>query len=104
MSTVAYFYRLDDSAGHEIASWHWHPGTRVSYPHAHVAGGALGKLVHLPTGRVSIESVLYLLLTDLGVKPTRDHVDDFAEVLAAAERPFIKHRRWHARGPGDEGT
>ena len=70
--TAAYFYRLDDSSGHELASWHWHPGTGVTYPHAHVAGGGLGKLAHLPTGRVSIEAVLWLLLADLAVQTLAD--------------------------------
>ncbi len=104
VSTGAYFYQLDDGSGHELTAWHWHPATRVRSPHVHVAGGILGKLIHLPTGRVSIESVLWLLLTDLEVKPARGHADDFAEILAAAERSFIGHRRWHARGPGDEGA
>jgi hypothetical protein len=98
ISTAAYFYRLDDAAGHELAAWHWHPGQRVSYPHAHVAC-TLTSAAHLPTGRVSIESVLRLLLGDLGVTARRT---DFGTVLDDAERPFIRHRRWHARGPDDE--
>jgi hypothetical protein len=98
VSTAAYFYRLDDAAGHELAAWHWHPGSRVAYPHAHVACDTLTSAAHLPTGRVSIESVLRLLLNDLGVRAKRN---DFADVLNEAERPFIQHRRWHALGPGD---
>jgi hypothetical protein len=96
VTTDAYQYRLDDGTGLELASWHWHPGTGNPHPHLHVPGGPAGKRVHLPTGRVSIESVLRLLLTDLGIQPTRDHVDDYHEVLEASENPFIEHRRWHA--------
>ncbi len=96
VSTAAYSYRLDDGAGGELAAWHWHPTSRVDYPHVHVAAGPIGGRVHLPTGRVSIESVLRLLLTDLGVPERRA---DFLDVLAEAEGPFIKHRRWHAAGP-----
>ncbi len=62
----------------------------------HVAAGPIGGSTHLPTGRVSIEAVLRMLLMDLKVQPTRDHADDFLSVLDAAERPFIEHRRWHA--------
>jgi len=40
---------------------------------------------------VSIESVLRLLLDDLGVSAKRD---DWAQILDAAEAPFIKYRRW----------
>lgn len=96
ISTAAYFYRLNDSAGRELAAWHWHPGQRVDYPHAHVDCNMLTSAAHLPTSRVSIESVLRLLLDDLGVPAKRA---DYAQVLDEAERPFIQHRRWHARGP-----
>jgi hypothetical protein len=99
VSTVAYVCRLDDDAGIESVAWHWHPRSRVTHPHAHVAGLAMGGRAHLPTGRVSIESVLRFLLDDLGVPARRP---DYAEVLAEAERLFIRRRRWHARGPGDE--
>ena len=68
----------------------------MDYPHLHSSGGTLGKAIHLPTGRVSIESVLRLLLTDLTVKPTQQHENDYAEILWESERRFIEHRRWHA--------
>ena len=96
VSTEAYFYRLDDAGGHELAAWHWHPGQLVDYPHAHIDCNTLTSAAHLPTGRVSIESVLRLLLDDLGVPAKRA---DYARVLDEAEKPFIQHRRWHARGP-----
>jgi hypothetical protein len=96
VTTDAYQYRLDDGTGQEMASWHWHPNTGNPHPHLHVPGGPAGGRTHLPTGRVSIESVLRVLLTDLAVQPTRDHVNDFLDVLDASEAPFIEHRRWHA--------
>jgi hypothetical protein len=96
ISTAAYFYRLDDEKGHELIAWHWHPAQRVNYPHAHVDCGAITSSAHLPTGRVSIESVLRFVLNDLGVRARRE---DYADVLDEAERAFIQHRRWHARGP-----
>jgi hypothetical protein len=102
ISTVAYRYHLLDPNGREMLAWHWHPGTGTDHPHMHVSSGLIGRHVHIPTGRVSIEAVLWLLLGDLQVKPTRDHKSDWTEILATAERPFIRHRRWHARGPDDE--
>lgn len=96
VSTEAYFYRLNDGAGSELISWHWHPQTGVSYPHLHVAAGLLDRRAHLPSGRVSIESVLRLLLTDLGVPPTREHLHDYTRVLDETEATFITHRRWHS--------
>jgi hypothetical protein len=50
----------------------------------------------VPTGRVSIESVLRLLLIDLAVPARPAHITDVAKVLDDCERPFIEHRRWHA--------
>lgn len=100
VSTTAYRYHILDGSGSELVGWHWHPGT-VGHPHMHVeaAAGAIDRRVHLPTGRVSIESVLRLLLDDLGVPAIRV---DYADVLNAAELSFIEHRRWHARGSGDK--
>jgi hypothetical protein len=90
VSTVAYDYRLDRSTGGELVSWHWHPAGEPD-PHLHVSGAILSRKAHLPSGRVSIESVLRLLLRDLGVSARRD--DAFA-VLTAAEASFRTHRRW----------
>ncbi|MGH3341953.1 MAG: hypothetical protein ACRDPK_03540 [Carbonactinosporaceae bacterium] len=92
VSTVAHAYRLNDNAGDELVTWHWHPGLRgVDYPHLHVTGGPVGRRAHLPSGRVSIESVLRLLLDDLGVPAKRD---DYWQVLDASEGPFLRYRRW----------
>jgi hypothetical protein len=100
VSTAAYFYELDDSAGAELASWHWHPQTGLYYPHMHVNGGPLGKQTHLPTGRVSVEAEIRLLLIDLQVPPTKAHAHDYELILAKAEGDFIGHRTWHAHSAG----
>jgi hypothetical protein len=94
VSTIGYEYRLTRDTGQELIAWHWHPAPLPGpdFPHLHAAGTALGH-AHLPTGRVSMESVLRLLIDDLGVPARRA---DYADVLATAERAFIEHRRWHA--------
>ena len=93
VTTVKYMYHLladeDDS---ELVAWHWHPVTSP-YPHVHVSCGPLGKGAHVPTGRVSVESVLRFLIDDLGVPRLRD---DYRTVLHGSEGPFIEHRGWHA--------
>jgi hypothetical protein len=94
VSTSAYQYYLLDNNDRELIGWHWHPGT-VAHPHMHVEVGAIDHRVHVPTGRVSIESVLRMLLTDLEVTPTRAHANDFLAVIDESERKFIEHRRWH---------
>ncbi len=97
VSTTAYQYRLDGERG-EVLSWHWHPAAGVSYPHVHVSGDVspLTRRMHLPTGRVSIESVLRLLLAEWGVPPRRD---DWSQVLGEAESGFLEHRRWSGHSP-----
>lgn len=94
VSTLAYDYRLSRVRdGSELLSWHWHPQTAIAFPHLHAAADDLSRKVHIPSGRVSIEAVLRMLLGELGVPARRD---DWAAVLDEAEARFIKHRRWHA--------
>jgi hypothetical protein len=95
VSSVRYRYHLTDPHGHELLAWHWHPATSP-YPHLHVSAGLIGPHIHVPTGRVSMESVIRLLLGDLRVVPTREHSTDHQQVLDDCEGPFIQHRRWHA--------
>lgn len=92
-STTAYRYQLFADDDTELIAWHWHPDTNP-HPHIHVPAGVIDRRVHVPTGRVSIEAVVRVLLTDLGVAAKRD---DFERVLDKAERDFIEHRSWHGR-------
>jgi hypothetical protein len=93
VSTIAYDYRLArGSDGSELLSWHWHPTTGVTFPHVHVAAEDLSRKVHVPSGRVSVEAVLRMLIGELHVPPRRE---DWAEVLEETEARFIQHRRWH---------
>lgn len=101
VSTTAYRYHLRDADGKELIGWHWHPDSKGDErlrgnPHLHVPAGPIDRRVHVPTGRVSIESVLRVLLTDLAVPARPAHASDFASVLDECERAFIEHRRWHA--------
>ena len=101
VSTTAYRYHLLDDSGAELIAWHWHPGSLGDprlrgHPHLHAPAGSIDRHIHVPTGRVSIESVLRLLLIDLAVPARPAHVADFAKVLDECESPFIEHRRWHA--------
>jgi hypothetical protein len=91
VSTAAYNYGLSDDSGRELIAWHWHPESKVVRPHLHVAADPLTHKAHVPTGRVTFESVLRLLLTDLQVSARRD---DFHDVLDASEGPHIEYRSW----------
>lgn len=57
----------------EVLSYHFHPELQVRFPHLHLKNGEpLVTNAHLPTGRVSIESVVDSLILDFGIKSDRD--------------------------------
>ena len=82
---VGYQYELEDSQGHEILAYHWHPEGRsqVTRPHLHLGYGArLGRSelqkAHLPTGHVSMGEVLRCLIDHFGVATLRK---DWSKIL-----------------------
>jgi hypothetical protein len=83
-------YTISDSAvlETELISWHWHPPTRHR-PHLHIKD--LAHLGHVPTGRVTFESVLRYLIEDLAADPARK---DWRSVLEGTELLHAKHRSW----------
>lgn len=77
--TTGYFYALDDAEQREIIAFHWHPDQQsdVVDPHLHLGPGArIGydrlHRAHIPTGLITIQDVLKLAITDLGVEPLID--------------------------------
>jgi hypothetical protein len=78
VSTAQYAYDVLDGDGNELLSWHWHPATGTAFPHMHIHApvGPVSHKMHVPTGRVSIESVIKLLVDEFGVVPLRDDCED----------------------------
>lgn len=98
--TRAYFYHVYANDGREFIAFHWHPERgRVVLPHAHFRTlndpVPMGK-AHIPTGRVSLEAVVRLLIDELAVQPIRP---DWERLLAGTERAFIERRGWHGQPP-----
>ena len=96
--TRTYLYHVYANDGREFAAFHWHPGRgRVALPHAHFRTLndpiPMGKF-HIPTGRVSLEAVVRLLIAELAVQPIRQ---DWERVLSRTERRFIELRSWHSQ-------
>ena len=96
--TEGYFYRVDDEDGSEIICYHWHPyRDLVKYPHMHLKQKGSGitrpelERAHIPTGRISIETVVLFLEREFGVKPRgerwREKVERNLEI-------FERHRSW----------
>jgi hypothetical protein len=82
VSTRAYEYRILDSQSAELLVYHWQPTSIArgpEYPHLHVSATLSVKTTfytrqdfslearHLPTGRVSLEAVIRLLIAEFGV-------------------------------------
>lgn len=85
--TDKYTYSVFDDQQNEVASWHWHPETYRS-PHVHVREA---RGLHIPTGRVTFESVVRFLIEDLGVQEARQ---DWDSVLNDQEDRHLTWRTW----------
>jgi hypothetical protein len=97
VTTRGYSHEVQLTSGEAVVSWHWHPDSTVQEPHIHngstqlAADAVLSRRHHIPTDRVSLESVVRFCLDDLGVEPLRDNWD---EVLTLRESMFKLHRSW----------
>jgi hypothetical protein len=86
---VSYEYRLLGEDRHEIVAFHWHPVglSNVTDPHLHLSSRLnpieLGRNraplsladMHIPTGFVTLEDVVRILITEFGITPRRDDWD-----------------------------
>ncbi len=91
VTITAYMYIVDDHRGHEVFSYHWQPDApEIKFPHIHVEHPNFKK-AHFPTGRISLEEVLRLLITDFGVEPLRS---DWNRVLTKTQQKFATYRTW----------
>jgi len=109
ISTRSYFYEITTSDDHQILSFHWQPEAKPSKPgdevivtpHLHV--GAIitsGQTVirpdefhkvHVPTGRVSLEQVIWLLIVQFGVAPLKP---SWRRTLKQTEDNYERWKSW----------
>lgn len=97
VQTTAYFYELR-RGDEELLGYHWHPhgASRYTSPHLHLGPGAqLGfaplHRAHLPTGRIAIEDILRVAITEFGAQPRRG---DWDEVLDKTQSGYEAWRTW----------
>ncbi len=90
---VKYRYVVSSASYREIVAYHWtpeaDPAAMITTPHLHVGSVNISDTapldpktfnkLHIPTGYVSLHSVLRFLITDVGVQPRRA---DWSELLA----------------------
>jgi hypothetical protein len=102
VSTRMYQYSLLDHDQTELLVYHWQPGLGFpgpDYPHLHVSASLRAKINaggqqkdigldkrHLVTGRVSLESVVRMLLEEFDIKSQRSN---WADILDETEAVFL---------------
>jgi hypothetical protein len=99
VTTRAYDFQVQLSSGEIVLAFHWHPeNTSAVTPHLHagrtqlISDGVINARSHLPTGRVSLESVVRFCITDLHAQHLQD---DWDKRLARREADFTRHRTWN---------
>lgn len=102
VTTHGYAHEVQQSDGQAVISWHWHPTTQMSEPHIHAGTtqladeAVLSRRHHIPTDRVSLESVVRFCIAELGAEPLRD---DWEKILDLNEGLFKLHRSWACYPP-----
>jgi hypothetical protein len=97
----SYQYQLDDDGTHWVVRYDYLRDPQGAHPPGHVqingtfAARVDGDMrrIHLPTGRVSLEAILRLLIEDFNV-PSNEPPEIWRPVLAESEAAFeeIAHR------------
>jgi hypothetical protein len=91
--TSKYEYAIEEHESRkEIFAFHWTRNVLgpVPYPHVHIGFGAksaappVGPKIHVPTGRVAVEDIVFFLISELAVPPVPEHKLDWKEVLLRA--------------------
>ena len=94
LSTISYVYSIaeDQESNREILTYHWNRDAQPplkNYPHFHIGASVLNdtyrtkpwsmQKLHMRTARISIDSFVYMLITEFGVKPNRSNWRQFLE-------------------------
>jgi hypothetical protein len=103
--TTKYIYELFDGE-ERVFGYHWHPDRTPDrqYPHFHLWAGATRLLseqhdphipilrdAHIPTGRIAIEDVLWLLIADFHV---HSYVTHWKKRLRKNRKSFEDWKSW----------
>lgn len=97
--TTEYVYQIATRDQDELLAYHWTPEAPIDfrlYPHFHIGLVSIAKdapiphfhKLHLPTGRVSLEGVIRLLIDDLGVQPRRQY---WRAILDSTEETYPRY-------------
>lgn len=98
VATRSYRYHIVTEDLGEVVLFHWHPGSGRLFPHLHVGSSQLTPSAvlshqdHVPSGRVSLEAVIQMLISELGVVAERE---DWRDVLVEGDEKFRTWQTWH---------
>jgi hypothetical protein len=104
VTTAGYKYTIETEDAEEILGYHWHPDSPspFKYPHLHLGKGAQigrreleGAKLHLPTGRVSMEDFIRLVVEVFNARAR----EDWRDVLSRTARRFWDFASWGKRPP-----
>jgi hypothetical protein len=96
VSTRRYMYTISSPDEAEMMAYHWHPEAKgdVTFPHQHITGDGGGegfnRKLHLRTGRMSFEDVLFNLI-EMGAVPINLN---FGAVLERNRSVFEQWKSW----------
>jgi len=99
VATDQYWYSLEEVDGPEIILYHYHPLDRsgIEFPHMHMKSG-LGTVdltsAHFPTGRVSVEAFLRLIITTFGVRPRSGFERRWEAIIQETFAAYDRYRTW----------
>lgn len=103
ISTNEYIHHLKKD-GEPVIGWHFHPGdAKILFPHIHLytheAKDSWWKgmnSLHMPSGRILLEDVIWFLVSEIGVEPARN---DWIEVIKKHMIAFQSDRSWGQKPP-----
>ena len=91
--SIEYYYAVLNSEEQEVLLYHWHPrgSSSVTTPHLHLKQGAqVGhpevRGAHLPTGAVSLNAILRVLIAELSVRQLRPDWESICPSRAPTSR------------------
>lgn len=93
VKTQKYSYAIESHRDkQEVIAFHWDPESRVvHYAHTHVDLHRVQKKLHVPTGRVPIEDVIWFCIQELGVTPLHRN---WKNIILEAREAFMKYKTW----------
>ena len=90
-----YYYQVGLRSGQEVMAFHWTPieleANYRTYPHLHIGSALLSNSspisdfarLHIPTGQISLSSVIRMLIEELDVQPRRDNWRELLTIESA---------------------